>query len=239
MPADIVDIHTHLLPGVDDGAVDWDETRDMLYLASQQGIQTIIATPHFSRKQDPGRLRELAAQLSEEARQISAGMRVFLGQELMYFDSLVDYLKRGEALTLADSRYVLVEFLPNVTYKNLYQWVRKIMMAGYNPIIAHVERYRSVKTEEQIRELTAAGCYLQMNYSSIEGTIFDADARWCRKLLLGDHIHFLATDMHHSDRRAPVIEKSFKWLERNLDDEQLSLITNKHAQRLILNQSIK
>lgn len=236
MSADIIDIHSHLLPGVDDGAVDWNEVRQMLNLAYEQGIHTIIATPHFSGKQEIWRLRGLADQLAEEALKISAEYRIFLGQELMYFDSLVDYLRRGDALTLADTRYVLVEFMPDVTYKSLYQWVRKILMAGYFPVIAHVERYKSLRKEDRIKELAATGCYLQMNYSSLDGTSFDSNTRWCRNQLLNNQIHFLATDMHHSNHRTPIIKKSLKWLERNLDSEQMSLITGRHAERLLANQ---
>lgn len=83
----------------------------------------------------------------------------------MYFASLVDYLKWGEALTLAVTRFVLVEFVPDVTDKNLYKWVHKLLMAGYFPVVAHIERYNSLRKEDQIKELAATGCYQQMNYS--------------------------------------------------------------------------
>lgn len=233
MVQDIIDIHSHLLPGIDDGAADWDETRLMLRLAYEQGIHTIIATPHFSRRLKPRELRELAGRLAEEAQKISPDYRIFLGQELMYFDSLAEYLKRGDALTLADTRYILVEFLPDVTYKNLYQWVRKLLMAGYYPVIAHVERYFSLRSEDRLKELRSAGCYLQMNYSSLDGTFFQGDVRWCRKLVRQNLIHFMATDMHHIDYRAPLIRKSLRWMEKNLDAEQRIRMTGRHAECLL------
>jgi Capsular polysaccharide biosynthesis protein len=236
MPGDITDIHSHLLPGIDDGAADWDETRQMLQLAYEQGIHTIIATPHFSRRHETGHLRELAGRLAAEARKIAPDYRIYLGQELMYFDSLVEFLERGDALTLADTRYVLVEFRPDVTYKNLYQWIRKLLMAGYHPVIAHVERYLSLRKDDRLRELIQAGCYLQMNYSSLNGAFFHPDIRWCRNQLRNNLIHFMATDMHHINYRAPVIRKSLQWMERSLEAEQVALLTGKHAKRLLTGQ---
>ena len=108
-----IDIHAHILPGVDDGAHDWDEAAGSLKLAYGQGIRHIIATPHFTGNQDPGLLQELCTCLDYQAKAIADGFGVSLGQEIMYFENLVEYLNQGKALTLAGSRYVLVEFGPS------------------------------------------------------------------------------------------------------------------------------
>lgn len=233
----VIDIHAHILPGIDDGAANWEESRKMLEMAYNQGIHTIIATPHFSRKQSFNQLQELTGKLNEEAKKIYPDFQIYLGQEILYFDSLVDYLKEGKALTLANSRYILVEFMPNVRYHNLYQWVRKILMAGYLPVIAHVERYHTLRKENRLQELAAIGCYLQMNYRSLEGGFFDSNTRWCRRCVLNGDIHFLGTDMHHSSYRTPVIKKSLNWLKHNAELDQMLDLTNKRAGYLIRNQS--
>lgn len=225
----IVDIHVHILPGVDDGATDWDEARWMLQCAYEQGIRSLIATPHYSRRQDVERLRQLAGRLDDEAKRIDPDFQIYLGQEILYFDSLVERLKEGHALTMAGSRHVLVEFMPEVPYKKLYQAVRTVLMAGYYPIIAHVERYRALREEGQMEELAETGCRMQMNYRSLQGGIFDQHARWCRRQVQAGRIAFLGTDAHHRDHRTPEIAKSLQWLESHVGEEELGEMTRGNA----------
>lgn len=229
----IIDVHAHILPGVDDGAADWEEARWMLACAYKQGIRTIIATPHYSRRQETGRLRELARQLDAEAKQIAPDFKIFLGQEILYFDSIVEALADGQALTMADSRYVLVEFMPDSSFHKIFQAVRRLLISGYHPIIAHVERYGAMRDEAHMQELIRAGCYLQMNYRSLQGQILDRDARWCRRQVLERRIHMLATDMHHKNARTPEIAKNLRWLSDHIDESQLTYMMEKNAGRIL------
>lgn len=229
----IIDVHAHILPGVDDGAADWEEARWMLACAYKQGIRTIIATPHYSRRQEAGRLRELARQLDAEAKQIAPDFKIFLGQEILYFDSIVEALAEGQALTMADSRYVLVEFMPDSSFHKIFQAVRRLLISGYHPIVAHVERYGAMRDEAHMQELIRAGCYLQMNYRSLQGKILDRDARWCRRQVLERRIHMLATDMHHKNARTPEIAKSLRWLSDHIDESQLTYMMEKNAGRIL------
>ena len=137
----IIDVHTHILPGIDDGARDWDESRRMLETAYSQGIRHIVATPHYSRRGLRPEIYELSARLTEEAKKIAPDFKTGLGQETYYHEGLVENLKQGQALTLEGTRCVLVEFDPQEAYHSLYQAVRKMTMARYIPVIAHVERY--------------------------------------------------------------------------------------------------
>lgn len=228
-----IDIHAHILPGVDDGAEDWDETRWMLRCAYEHGIRAIIATPHYSPGQDVGRLRTLAWKANEEAGKISSDFHVYLGQEILYFDSMVERLKEGHALTMAGSRFVLVEFRPDQPYKKLYQAVRSLLLAGYYPIIAHVERYKALRNEKLIEELADMGCRLQMNYRSLNGSVIDRDTRWCRKQVRNDRINFLGTDAHHRDYRTPKIGKSLKWLKRHIAKQLFEKMTRGNALRIL------
>lgn len=229
----IIDIHAHILPGVDDGAADWEEARWMLQCAYEQGIRTVIATPHYSHRQEVGKLRELAGRLETEAKKIAPDYHIYMGQEILYFDSMVERLQEGQALTLAGSRYVLVEFMPEVPYQKLYQAIRKIRMSGYRPVIAHVERYGALREEGRLEELAEAGCRMQMNYRSLQGGIFDKNARWCRKQVQEGRIDVLGTDAHHRDYRTPEIKKSLEWLEAYTDGETLAAMTRGNARRIL------
>lgn len=233
----IIDVHAHILPGVDDGPSDWEEAVWMLKCSYEQGIRTIIVTPHYSRKQDPERLRKKAKDLAKEAACINSDFRILLGQEIMYFDSIVERLQEGHALTLAESRHVLVEFLPNTSYKKIYQGVRKIMMAGYYPVIAHVERYETLRDEENMEELAETGCMMQMNYRSLQGTILNRNVRWCRRQVLDGRISLFGTDAHHRDFRTPEIAGSLHWLQAHMG-ESLSPMIRDHALGII-NQGIQ
>lgn len=233
LPGRIIDIHAHLLPGIDDGAGDWDEARWMLSCAYRQGIHIIIATPHYSHRQDVGRLKQLAAQLELEAKRIAPDFQIYLGQEILYFDGIVDRLGEGQALTLAGSRYVLVEFMPDVSFQKLYQAVRRLVIAGYHPIIAHVERYEALRVEESLEELIKAGAYLQMNYKSLQGGLLDRSARWCRRQVMERRIHLLATDMHGRTHRTPEITKSLGWLAGHVDGSRVSYMVEKNAQVIL------
>ena len=134
MISGIIDVHAHILPGVDDGAKTMDETRRMLQLAP----------PHYlfgADSQSAEGLREVLAQVQREAWSIDPEFQIYCGNEVLYFDGMAEDLKEGKILTLGDSRYVLTEFYDNVSFHEIYQGVRKVAMAGYRMVIAHVERY--------------------------------------------------------------------------------------------------
>ena len=211
-----IDIHAHILPGVDDGAHDWDEAMALLRLAYGQGIRHIIATPHFTWNQDTGMLQELCTFLDYHAKAISDGFSVSLGQEIRYFENLIEYLNQGKALTLAGSRYVLVEFGPSDSLGRMKRAVRQLIQASYFPVIAHVERYRCLLEQERPEELVEYGAYLQINSRSLNGGWMDKRARWCRKNLKKGTIHFIATDMHSSSDRSPDIQTAVSWMEHNM-----------------------
>lgn len=207
-----VDIHAHILPGVDDGASDWEEAGEMLNLAHEQGITHIIATPHYISGQDIGRLKELAKQLGEAAHSLSERMTIGLGQEVQYFEELPLFLERGEVLTLSRSRYVLVEFLPGDGYTRLFRAVRSLVQASYLPVIAHAERYGCLRERGRTEELVKCGAYLQMNAGSLGGGIFDRQSVWCRKEIRKGNIHFIATDMHGVLIRPPEMREAAGWM---------------------------
>ena len=116
---EMIDIHAHILPGIDDGARNWEETGRLLEAAWAQGVRHIIATPHFSRKTDMEQLRQLKAGVRELAHRKGLELEISLGQELRYFEELPLYLEQGRALTLAESRYALVEFKPGDGFQTI------------------------------------------------------------------------------------------------------------------------
>ena len=230
----IIDVHTHILPGIDDGARDWDESRRMLETAYSQGIRHIVATPHYSRRGLRPEIYELSARLTEEAKKIAPDFKTGLGQETYYHEGLVENLKQGQALTLEGTRCVLVEFDPQEAYHSLYQAVRKMTMARYIPVIAHVERYFCLREGKNLEELVQCGCRLQMNYSSLEGNgIWNREVRGCRRQVLEGRIHILGTDMHRMDYRKPDVRASLGWLEKHVGEQALKALVSSNADKIL------
>ncbi len=232
----IIDVHAHILPGVDDGSSGWEESRQMLQEAYRQGIRTIIATPHYRQGQDVEQLREFTGILRQEAQKLDPGYGIFLGQEIMDSEDAVDNLRRGKALTMAESSFVLIEFLPGISYGRLYQRLRQLQAAGYIPIVAHAERYSCLREEGKLRELREAGNLIQMNYRSLTGSMFNKHTRWCRKQILEGNIHLLGTDMHNTGTRAPETEKALAWLKRHCPKSELHRMVKKYPECILNKQ---
>lgn len=211
---EIIDIHAHILPGMDDGARDWDETRRLLRASQEQGVRHIIATPHFSRRTDIGKLKELRDKAARMALEEGIEVEISVGQELRYFEELPLYLEEGRALTLAGSRYALVEFKPSDGYQIMRRAVHELVRAGFIPVLAHVERYPCLREKGKTEELIQSGACLQINAESLLGGMFDRTAAWCMKEIRENRIHFAASDMHRIDSRPPRLKEALKKCSR-------------------------
>lgn len=238
-----IDIHCHILPDVDDGAENVEESRQMLRIAYEQGFEAVIATSHHSKryqKATPQRILQTCSELEQWAREeLTPEFRIYPGQEIFFVHGMVEEVADGRALSLAGSPYILVEFLPTTPYSTIYQMVREMAVSPYRPVLAHIERYRELRKEDRVEELIYAGALMQMNYGPISGKWYDETTRWCRRTLLEGNIHFLATDMHNTRTRAPRTEKAVQWMQKNLDEEYMDDICWRNAKRYILDAGHK
>lgn len=201
----VVDIHTHVLPGIDDGAEKMALSYRMLRRSYKQGVRKVIATPHYVAyhwRTKPQQIQELMEKLAARVRKAMPDLELYRGQEIQYFEGMVEMLREGKLLTLAGSRYVLTEFLPTSSWSQIERAVRELTMAGYLPVLAHIERYQCLREKGRLEELMKEGAYLQMNYGSLTKLSHfwkireRLDRRWCRRTLLAGYISFLGTDMH-------------------------------------------
>lgn len=234
----IVDIHTHILPGIDDGAKDWDVCMKMIERSWNAGVHSIIATPHFlpwEGEHDPLRICRLCEEVQERARkELGIDIKISPGNEIYYHQDMIQNIKNGKALTLAGSRYVLVEFPLDITYQEMFRGIREILDAHYIPIIAHVERYLCLRKPGRIEELTSLGAKMQMNLEAFQGSFLDETSRWSKKCLQRQEIHFLASDMHNLERRPPISENQLEWAVRKLDRGYLKEIAADNSEVLFI-----
>lgn len=164
--------------------------------------------------------------------------RIYPGQEILYSDEVPDKLKSGQVLTLADSDYVLLEFMPDVRYSYLFGAVRRIIADGYRPVLAHVERYETLREKGRVEELKEMGACIQMNYRGIGGRWYDETARWCHLQLKKQNVHFLGTDMHNIRSRSPDTLKAEIWMQKHLPDRYINEICSLNARSILKNKRI-
>lgn len=237
-----IDIHAHILPGVDDGSGSMDETVRMLQIAQEQQIEIIIATPHYAAgaKNSPvEQLKQVREQVQAEAYKINQDMRILLGNEIYYSGSVLDALKAQEALTLADSRYVLVEFSTRESYDVIFKGLGEIINSGYIPVVAHIERYRCFyKHEYLISDLIKSGCYIQMNCDSIIGGIFNSEAVYHRKLINQGLVHLVGSDCHDDKQRIPCMMSAWSTLQKKCDEGLVSQIFSRNPFKVLENTYI-
>ncbi len=237
-----LDIHCHILPGLDDGSKSMKETMKILKMARRQNITSAIATPHYSphyKNDKPEEIKKLCKLAEAQAQEVvDPEFRIYPGQEIFFSDEIVEKLKRKELLTLAGSDYVLIEFMPDVTYSNLQRIVRNMAMEQYMPVLAHIERYGVLREEGRVEELTELGAYMQMNYRHIGGKWYSETTRWCRKMLKEGRIHFLATDSHDMKTRYPATADAELWMQKHLDKEYIRNLFYRNAEKILINQKI-
>ncbi len=232
-----IDIHAHVLPDVDHGAKDWAMSLWMLDQSAQCGVEAIIATPHYLPWRD-GVTGDKIWRLCQEAQerlqqQYGISMDIYPGQEIYYSTDIVENLDRGKALTLAGTRYVLVEFDPGVPYSTLCRAVRELRYNRYIPILAHIERYLCLKQPDRLRELKSMGAMLQVNLGSMQGGIFRAESRKVKHWLKRELIDFVASDMHDMGARPPMSEERLQWIQRKLNPQYRDKLLGGNAKKIL------
>ncbi len=238
-----IDIHSHILPAVDDGSVSMAQTRKMLEIAYEEGITSIIATPHYGAGcRNPGQ-DELLGKLElvrQEAGKIDGSYHIELGNELYYSDDIIEHLRKKMALTLAGTRYVLVEFASGDSYRTIRTGLHRLLINGYLPILAHVERYECLyKNYEGINEMIELGAYMQMNISSVMGGMQTHSRGFCRRLMEYGLIHLIGTDSHSDNGRAPRMLDGIRYIRKKFGDEAVRQLLVDNTARLLGNQYIE
>lgn len=220
---ELTDIHCHILPKVDDGSGSMEESLDMLQTALDEGIGAIIATPHnyaSRRSVSADTVRDAVRRLSEVVMEHDIPISIYCGNEIYYRSGIADLLEAGEILTLAGSRYVLVEFDPGVDFAYLRDGTGELLRYGYFPILAHAERYDCLYEKKgRIRELSNSGIYFQINASSCLQGIMSEDRKRVKLLIKEECFHFVGTDAHSNRTRSPKIKQCASYLYKKLGDE--------------------
>lgn len=229
-----VDIHQHVLYGMDDGPKTAKEMAAMLQAAVRDGITEIIATPHMRPGVVPFDEEAYRNKLSEAQQLcIASGWPLTLraGVEMMYTPHATRYLRDRRVPTLAGSANVLVEFLPDVVEHRIAGAVEAIRRCGYYPILAHVERYPALLKKPDFARRLKAECDVsyQMNASTLvhRGAYFFR--RHLQRFLDADLVDYIASDAHNTTSRPPMMQKAYAKLTADYGEEVAARLTGRNG----------
>jgi len=209
-----VDIHCHLLPGIDDGAQTWDDSLAMARMALDDGITTIVATPHqlgnFGHNSGEA-IRQLVLEMQARLEQERLPLRVLPGADVRIESNMLQRIKAGDVLTLGDRRcHVLLE-LPHELYLPLEPVLGDLANAKMVGILSHPERNEGIlRNSAVLAPLVEAGCLMQITAGSLCGTMGPACQEMSEWMLAEGLVHFVATDAHGPRSRRPLLRRAFE-----------------------------
>lgn len=238
----MIDIHCHILPGVDDGSRRIDESIEMAKIYIENGIEKVIATPHYIEDINPATFEEnkiVLENLKKALKDEGLELEIYLGNEIYASPNTLEHIMEKRVATLNGTKYVLVEmpmfdvpmYMENIIYE--------LCIKGYAPIIAHPERNSKIQEDPNILyEFLTRGALAQLNLPSIEGRYGEASKRTGELLLKHNMIHFVGTDAHSPRSRSPRVKKSLGILKDLVDDEIFKNITYVNGEALLENRAI-
>lgn len=239
----MIDIHSHILPRIDDGSEDITMSIEMARMYVESGISKVIATPHHIEGSSYTSLEEnkiALDELNEELIKEKIDLQVFLGNEIYISLKIIDDIKEKKAFTLNDTRYVLIELPMYDIPMYMEDMIYELLLKGYIPIIAHPERNSKIIEDPNILyEYIERGSLAQLNLPSLEGKYGEEIKSTAEILLKHNMIHFVATDAHTNRGRSPRAENSLDILKSIISKEDFDSLTYYNANNLLDNKDIE
>ncbi len=236
---EMVDIHTHVLPGVDDGARTMEDSITMLEIAADSGTTGIVATSHANTEYtwDPDIVEAKVSQLQAA---MGSKIGVYAGCELhLTFDNINDALAHPMKYTINHQQWLLVEFSDLIIFQNSSDILERLRRGGMLPIIAHPERNQILQNRfDTIEQWVNEGAFLQITAQSVLGTFGSAARKFSERLIEKGLVHFIASDAHDTSYRTPKLKEAFEWLKGRYGPEYATLITTTNPQATLEGESL-
>jgi protein-tyrosine phosphatase len=236
----MIDIHAHILPGVDDGPPDLEASLAMLRLAARTGTTDIVATPHASLAfpYDPEIIQARLAELRSAA---GESIRIHLGCDLqLHYENIQRALARPERYSINGRGYLLVELSELMIPRNLDEIFAEMRAAGLSLILTHPER--NPLLEHRLEDLEAwveQGLALQITAQSLFGRFGRSARTQARKLLERNLVHFIASDAHDPQDRTPRLDEAWRWVERNLGAAHARILLEDNPRAALYGEAIQ
>jgi protein-tyrosine phosphatase len=237
----VIDLHSHILHGIDDGASDIEMALDMARRAVDDGVEVMACTPHFlpgiydpSVEVVKARVVELNDRLMEEG----IDLAVVSGCEAHVRPDMVERLKNAEILGIHSGRHVLCEAPPTVLPPHMDRLFMNMMAAGYTPILAHVERYRWMdRALPWVERMAQSGVLMQVTAGSFFGDYGRMAQDWSMRLLLDGLVSIVASDAHDLDVRPPGLSKARKLVASELGADEARRMFRDRPEAILLGES--
>lgn len=206
----MIDIHSHILPGLDDGSQDIETSLSMLKIAQKSGTDTMIATPHYFAgyyETESDKILQHVKELNEKTRENNINVKILPGEEICIDNHTVDLFEKGSIISLNDTSYMLLEFPLDKLPKNAEDVFYELSIRGVKPILAHPERYLFFIQKPSLINDFIGECYFQINTGSIKG-IFGKKVQKTALIYMEHGLcNFIASDAHSTGRRCPGVIK--------------------------------
>jgi protein-tyrosine phosphatase len=230
----MIDIHSHPLPGVDDGARTLEVAVEMCKMSAEDGVTHLVATPHnnYTFTFDPGLNRQLLAELQEK---VGDKPKLLLGCDFhLSYDNIQGCAENSKDFTINQTSYMLVElpdqFIPDHISRVYYD----IQVAGLKPIVTHPERNALIQRKpELVEQWVSLGCLIQVTAQSYTGAFGSKARKFSEKLLNEGLVHFFASDAHDTQRRPPILSECYKKLAKEKGEDIAELIMRENPSAVI------
>lgn len=235
----MIDFHSHILPGIDDGSRNLEQSIAMVNEAKEAGFTKIILTSHYMENYYECNERD-RRQLLKKVQENVQGIELILGNEIYITNNIIELLQNGQASSINGTKYVLFEF-PLITTRpmNDKEVIYRLVENGYIPIIAHPERYPFIQENpDYLFELEEMGALFQANYGSIIG-MYGLKAKKTLKILLKNNlISFFGSDVHRPEQVYNKMPKIIKKLKKIISNEEFEEFTEINPEKVLKNENI-
>ena len=238
----MIDIHTHIIPNIDDGSKSVEETFTLLKEAVKEGFTDVILTPHYIKEyyETNTTIRKYwVDSINETLIKLKLPIKVHIGNEIYVCEDMDELIYYKKVSTLNDSKYVLFELPMNTSIKYLDEIIFKIFNLDLVPILAHPERYRYIQINIDLaKKIREKGVLFQCNYGSILGLYGEHAKKAVIKLLKDNLVDFVATDVHAPNSIYSSVNEGLKKIERIIGKGQLEQMTTINPKKVILNEDL-
>lgn len=233
----MIDVHIHMIPGVDDGAQDMTMSMAMVASAMEQGVDEMILTPHhFVPNFVCDKIDEQFNLLKEEIRSAGIDFKIHLGNEIHANEESISGIEEGVARTMGESNYLLIELPPGHFYPFHEAMLFDLQMKGYRVLLAHVERYRVFRQNEgKLQDLISRGFYGQLSCRYVvERKTRKQALNWISQ----GYIHVIASDSHNTVRRPSLMKAAYDVVSKNFGTQCADQLLTENPRRIIQNKEL-
>lgn len=249
----MIDFHSHILPNIDDGSINMEETINLINEAYQVGFTGIVCSSHYIQgyyecdcnerekllKTVEDKIVKKELNQENDKKLITENLNLYLASEIYITPEIIELIENKKASTINNTKYVLFELPMNSKPLFAKEIVYKLIQCGYKPIIAHPERYSYVKEDiDYVEELKNMGALFQSNYGSVIGMYGNSAKRTVKQLLKKDLVSFMGSDVHRVGQIYYQIPKIIKKMSKIISTNQIENITKLNAKKVINNEEI-